>query len=326
MKVAIVGPGAIGGQIAVRLAMGGAEVSVLARGAHLAAIAANGITLHHTERGSLTAKLRASADPAALGRQDAVLVTVKTTALAAAAPLLAPLIGPGAPVAFVVNGIPWWYGQGMAPPIAAALAMLDPDGVLARAVPPAQVTGGVVAAAASLLAPGVIAQEAKTTKLVLGHPDGAADPALDGLAAHLTAGGMGAEVTAAIRDAVWDKLISNISGGPLAILSGASLKDVYADPLREAAIATIMEEAGAIARASGAAPAMDHATRRARGRTIDHKPSILQDLEQGRPMEIATMFDAPLALARLAGVASPMLDLMAALVRLRARGAGCYAG
>ncbi|MDE2515327.1 MAG: 2-dehydropantoate 2-reductase [Rhodospirillales bacterium] len=326
MKIAIVGPGAIGGQIAVRLATGGADVSVLARGANLAAIAANGITLQHTERGSMTARPRASADPAILGPQDAVLVTVKTTGLAAAAPLLAPLIGPRTPVAFVVNGIPWWYGQGMAAPIGAALTMLDSGGVLARAVPPAQVTGGVVAAAASLLAPGVIAQEAKTTRLVLGHPDAAPDPALDALAAHLTAGGMGAAVTRTIRDAVWDKLISNMTGGPLAILGGASLKDVYADPVREAAIAAMMDEAGAIARAAGADPGFDHAARRARGRAIDHKPSILQDLEQGRAMEIATMFDAPLALARACGVATPMLDLMAALVRLRARNAGCYSG
>ena len=327
MKICIYGPGAIGGQLAVRLAVGGADVSVVARGAHLAAIAERGIYLHETERGTLHAKVRASADPAALGPQDAVLVAVKTTGLAQVAAGIAPLLGPETPVGFVVNGIPWWYCQGISGVLAGRdLPMLDPGGALARAVAPARVVGGVVNAASSVTGPGEITLEAHNTRLVLGHPDGAADAALDRLAATLTAGGMAGVVTPSIRDAVWDKLISNLTGGPLAVLAMVSLKTLYTELACETAIAAMMEEAAAIATAIGANPSLDHATRMARGRGIDHKPSILQDLAAGRAMEIDTMFAAPLALARMAGVKTPLLDLAVALVTLRARGAGCYPG
>jgi 2-dehydropantoate 2-reductase len=324
MKICIYGAGAIGGHLAARLHRAGAEVSVIARGAHLAAIQANGLRVHAVD-GEHYAPVRASSDPGELGRQDAVFVTVKAPGLPAVAASIGPLLGPDTPVAFVMNGIPWWYFDHLAGPHEGkSLPRIDPGDVLRRALGPGRTIGGVVYSASAVTAPGVVEVEQPKSRFILGEPDGRLSDRVVRLAGLITKGGISGEATPAIRTEIWNKLISNLAGGTLAVLTGSAPKGVYTEPAAEQASLRMMQEATAIAQALGADPLTDHARRIGGQRSMDHKPSILQDLELGRPMEIDGMFDAPLALAHMAGVAAPTLELLVALCKLRARSAGLY--
>jgi 2-dehydropantoate 2-reductase len=324
MKICIYGAGAIGGHLAARLQKAGAEVSVIARGAHLAAILANGLTVHAVD-GEHHAPVRASADPAELGPQDAVFVTVKAPALPAVAASIKPLLGPDTPVAFVMNGIPWWYFDHLSgPPEGTPLPRIDPDNALRRALGPGRAIGGVVYSASAVTEPGVVHVEQPKSRFILGEPDGTLSERVLTLSGLITKGGISGEATPAIRTEIWNKLISNLAGGTLAVLTGSAPKGVYVEPAVEQAALRMMNEATAIAQALGADPTTNHAQRIGNQRSMDHKPSILQDLELGRPMEIDGMFDAPLALANLAGVEVPTLQLLVALCKLRARTVGLY--
>lgn len=324
MRICIYGAGAIGGHLAMRFARGGAAVSVIARGPHLAAIRRHGLTVQAVD-GEHHVMLPASDDPAALGPQDAVVVTVKAPALPQVAAGIAPLLRPDTPVAFVMNGIPWWYCHALAGPLAGTrLPRIDPDGALWRAIGPGRAIGGVVYAASAVTAPGVIAVEQPRSRVVLGEPDGTLSARAEALAGLLTAGGIIGEASADIRTEIWNKLISNLAGGTLAVLAASAPRTVYADPVCAEAGERVMREAAAIAEALGSRPHANFAQRIASTAGMDHKPSILQDLECGRPMEIDGMFDAPLHLARLAGVAAPTLELLVALAKLRAAAAGLY--
>jgi 2-dehydropantoate 2-reductase len=324
MKICIYGAGAIGGHLAARLHRAGAEVSVVARGAHLAAIQARGLTVHAID-GEHHAKVRASAEPGELGRQDAVFVTVKAPALPAVAASIGPLLGADTPVAFVMNGIPWWYFDHLAGPHEGkSLPRIDPGDGLRRALGPGRAIGGVVYSASAVTSPGVVEVEQPKSRFILGEPDGTVSDRVVTLAGLITKGGISGEATPAIRTEIWNKLISNLAGGTLAVLTGSAPKGVYGEPATEQASLRMMQEATAIAQALGADPLTDHARRISGQRAMDHKPSILQDLELGRPMEIDGMFDAPLALAHLAGVEAPTLELLVALCKLRARSAGLY--
>ena len=324
MKICIYGAGAIGGHIAARLHRAGADVSVVARGPHVEAIKANGLTVHAVD-GEHHVKVRASADPAELGKQDAVFVTVKAPALPAVARSIAPLLGSDTPVAFVMNGIPWWYfdhlpgsHQGQ------SLPRLDPGDAMRRALGPGRVIGGVVYSASVVTAPGTIHVEQLKSRVILGEPDGTMSDRVATLSSLITKGGISGEATPSIRTEIWNKLISNLAGGTVAVLTGNAPNGNYGEPAVEQAAVRVMQEATAIARALGADPTANHSQRIANQRSMDHKPSILQDLELGRPMEIDGLFDAPLALARLAGVEAPTLELLVALCKLRARSAGLY--
>lgn len=326
MKVCVFGAGAIGGQLAVRLARGGADVSVVARGAHLAAIQRDGLKIH-TSEGELHASVAASEDPAALGRQDAVLVTVKAPALPAVAATIAPLLGPDTPVAFVMNGIPWFYFHAIGGELdGRRLSKVDPDDAIWRAVGPERAIAGVVYAASTVTAPGVIELENPDSRVVLGEPDGRISQRVQAIAAHIQGGGMQAPVTGAIRDEIWNKLLNNLASGSLGVLSQAAISQVYQEPACIEAARRIMHEGVAVATSLGAKPNLEHDKRLARGRTMDHKPSILQDLELGRPMEIDGIFGSVLELARMTDVPTPTLDLVVALMKVRARGAGLYSG
>jgi 2-dehydropantoate 2-reductase len=324
MRICIYGAGAIGGHLALRLHRAGAAVSVIARGAHLAAIRANGLTVHAID-GEHHAAVAASDDPADLGRQDAVFVTVKAPALPAVAASIAPLLGPDTPVAFVMNGIPWWYFQDLAGPHQGkSLPRIDPDDALRRALGPGRAVGGVVYSASAVTAPGVIHVEQPKSRVILGEPAGTLSDRVLTLSGMIAKGGISGEATTAIRTEIWNKLISNLAGGTLAVLTGSAPKGIYVEPAAEHAALRMMHEATAIAQALGADPTTNHAQRIGNQRSMDHKPSILQDLELGRPMEIDGMFDAPLVLAHLAGVEVPTLELLVALCKLRARSAGLY--
>ncbi len=323
MKVCVFGAGAIGGHLAARLARGGAEVSVVARGAHLAAMQANGLTVHAHD-GTHVVPVRASADPAELGPQDAVVVTVKAPALPAVAATIGPLLGPGTPVAFVMNGIPWWYFlAGDVPMAGLRLPEVDPDGVLERSIGIQRTIGGVVYSATEVIAPGVVRSEHGNIRVILGEPDGSVSDRAKALSAMLEAGGMPSPVTPDIRAAVWSKLLGNLSSGPICSLTRLGVRDSLADPALRAMARTVAEEGRAIAASLGISIA-DDVIDRVAASNMQHKPSILQDLELGRPMEIDALFGVPLKLAALTGARAPNLSLLVALVKQAARGQGLY--
>jgi 2-dehydropantoate 2-reductase len=324
MRACVYGAGAIGGHLAVRLAKGGAEVSIIARGQHLAAIQANGLEVHAVD-GVHKVKVQATDDPRQVGPVDAVFVTVKAPALPAVAAGIGPLLKPDTAVPFVMNGIPWWFFQHLGGPHdGRKLPRVDPDDVLLKAVGPDRAVGGVVYSASAVTAPGVIEVEQPKSRVVLGEPNGTLSPRVAAMAEIITKGGISGEATTEIRTEIWNKLISNLAGGTLAVLSGAAPKTVYTEPAAQEAALRVMNEATAIAQALGARPGTNHEGRVKSQSAMDHKPSILQDLELGRPMEVDGMFDAPLVLARIAGVATPTLDLLVALCKLRARASGLY--
>ena len=326
MKICVFGAGAIGGHLAARLAKAGAELSVVARGAHLAAIRERGLLLRAAD-GEWLSHPKASDNPADLGPQDAVLVCTKTPALPDVAATIAPLLRADTPVAFVMTGVPWWFFCGLGGARdGEAVPEADPDGSVRRVVGTDRTVGAVVWSACTVAAPGIIVSEHPSNRLVLGEIDGRAPDRLAPIAALLEAGGMQGRVIPDIRREVWAKLMNNLSNGPFCLLSRQGLKTTLSDPPVYDAAVRCAEDGAAIALAYGFAVEGTAEQRVRRSATIAHKPSILQDLEAGRPMEIDTLLRAPLRLAREAGVATPALDLVITLAVQAARAAGVYRG
>jgi 2-dehydropantoate 2-reductase len=327
VRICVYGAGAIGGHVAARLAAGagrsGAEVSVVARGAHLRAIRERGLTVRARD-GVLRSQPMATEDPAALGPQDAVIVTTKAPALGAVAQGIGPLLGPETVVAFVMNGIPWWYHDRTARD-GARLPALDPGEAIRRAVGIPRTLGGVVYSAATVVEPGVVEALAEDGRVVLGELDGAITPRLLALADAIAAGGMGGQAVPDIRMAVWSKLLGNLMTGPLCVLARQDMGRLLAEPVLRAAAEAAGEEVVAIAAAYGFDLGGSVAARAARSAGLRHRPSILQDIEAGRPMEVESLWRAPLALAAEAGVPAPALGLLVALASQAAEAAGCWA-
>ena len=324
MKICVFGAGAVGGHLAGRLVKGGAQVSVVTRGAHLQAIRANGLTVEAAD-GTIHAHPEATDDPSRLGPQDAVVVTVKAPALPSVAAAIAPLLGPETPVAFVMNGIPWWYFHRHGGKLdGRRLPLVDPDDAVWNAVGPERAIGGVAYSACTVERPGVVHVVNRNSRVVLGEPDNSRSARVAALAEPLAAGGIGVEVTDRIRDAIWSKLLLNLTSGPFAILAQAAIKDIFVEPAMAEAARHVAAEAVAIAEGMGCHPIHDAKVRAGANLQMAHKPSLLQDLELGRPMEIDALLVTPLELARLAGVATPTLDLVVSLAKVRARMAGLY--
>lgn len=323
-RICVFGAGAIGSHLATRAALGGAEVSVIARGPHLEAMRASGITLHAHD-GIRTVKVQAAATAAEIGPVDAVLITTKVPALPVAAQAIGPLLGPDTPVAFVTNGIPWWYFMrhgGAAE--GRRIPLLDPGRVIERLVGIERTLGGVVYSASEVLAPGVVKSEHADIRLFLGEPDGSISERARMIAGFIEAGGMPCPVVNDIRHRVWGKLMGNITSGPLCILSRSHMKATLADQAVFDAAVRIAEEGAALALAYGFDLATAAESRMRRSANITHKPSILQDLELGRAMEIDALFTVPLQMAKEAGVPMPTFELTARLATQAARAAGLY--
>ena len=325
MKICIYGAGAIGGHVAVRLARAGHDVSVVARGAHLAAIQANGLTLELAgER--LTAKVAASDDADDLGPQDLVIVTVKAIDPAGLAEGLAPLLGAGTPVVFAQNGIPWWYGHGKDAAALPDLSRLDPRGALARNVGAARAIGCVIYSPNTVTAPGVIRTPSTTMhRFILGEPNGTVSARVKAIAAAIAPSGFGAEVVADIRPALWAKLLRNTTNGPICTVLGQPIAAIGRDADLCALAKAMAREVVAVAAAYGVPLDVDVEKEFAPAKyTLPHKPSILQDLEAGKPMEIDAIYTIVQDFARHRAVPTPHFDTLVALVRAKARAAGCY--
>ncbi|GAA4353887.1 2-dehydropantoate 2-reductase [Variovorax defluvii] len=324
MKVCVYGAGAVGGHIAGRLAAAGEQVSLLVRGANLAAIREHGLRIQ-TPEGELRSQPVVSDDPATLGVQDIVIVTVKAPALPQVATGIAPLLGADTPVLFVMNGIPWWYFHANGGELdGKRLPAIDPDDTVWRNVDPRRAVGAVAHTACTVTSPGVVHVQNPTNRFVFGRPDGQADERLTALAAAMRAGGLQAEVTDRIRDAVWEKVLMNLVGGSLGILTASAMGEALANPAVLESAERMSLEGAAIAQALGCKVG-DPMAGISRLKVSKHKQSILQDLLAGRTMEVNALLAAPLELARLAGVPTPTCDLIVGLAMQRARAAGLYA-
>jgi 2-dehydropantoate 2-reductase len=325
MRICVFGAGSVGGYLAGYLARGGAEVSAVARGAHLAAIRANGLTVESPGE-SLTVRIAASDTPADLGPQDVVLVTVKAPALPDVAAAIAPLLDSGTAVAFVMNGIPWWYFHAHGGALEGRqLPLLDPGGALWRAVGPERAIGAVFWPACSVPSPGVVRLlTGAGSGTVFGEPSNVITPRLNALADAFDAAALPVTMTEDIRALIWRKLAFNLSAGPLTVLTETPVLDTHTEPALIDCSGQILREAIAIAAAMGITLDMDIPAIAETNKRLAHRPSILQDLTSGRPMEIEALYGVPLQMARMAGVPTPMLDVLVSLIKVKARARGLY--
>jgi 2-dehydropantoate 2-reductase len=325
MKVCIYGAGAIGGLMAARLAKAGtAEVSLVARGPHLAAMQANGLTLVDGDE-RFTVPVEAAEDPAALGPQDYVVITLKAHQVPGVVEKMQPLLGPETAVVMGVNGVPWWYFHGLAGPYEGQrLPSVDPDDVQWQGIGPERVIGCVVYPAAEVVEPGVV-RLVEGDRFSLGEPSGQRTPRVEALAKALVAAGLKAPVRPKIRDELWVKLWGNLSFNPISALTTATLDVICTDAGTRAVARAMMVEAQAVAEKLGVRFPISVDKRIEGGAAVGaHKTSMLQDLERGRPMEIDALVTAVAEMGRLVEVPTPTIDTVLALVRLRARVAGCY--
>ncbi len=329
MKLCIFGAGAIGGLMAAKLAAhrakgGEAEVTVIARGPHLAAMQANGLRLI-SEGQETTIPVRAVATAAEAGPQDFVVVTLKAHSLPGAAPQMQPLLGPETAIVSAVNGIPWWYFHKLPGPFEGRrVESVDPGGVVSALLPPERAIGCIVYPAAEVTAPGVI-EHSYGDRFTLGEPDGSRSERLSALAAALVAAGFKAPVRPRIRDELWVKLWGNMAFNPLSALTGATLDVITGEAELRAVCRAMMLEGQAVAEALGVRFAIDVDKRIAGGAEVGaHKTSMLQDLERGRPMEVDALLGSVVELAGMVQLPAPTCRTVLALLRARARLAGCY--
>jgi len=316
VKVCIYGCGAIGSLLAVRLANSGLATSAVARGSHLEAIQANGLTLLAAAGDeSLNVAIRASDDPAELGEQDVVFLTMKSHGAPAVAHAIAPLLGPETMVVTAYNGFPWWYFFGLADDVGCPeLLSVDPGKKLWHAIGPQRAIGCVVYPAAVVESPGVV-RHVFGERFTLGEPDGSNSDRLTKLSGALRSAGFEAPVSAEIRTEIWTKLVANCAFNPVSVLTGKSLGAMLDDEATYRLLAQIMVEVIGVARALGVEVTLPPEKLLEATRQLGHhKTSMLQDYEAGRTLELGPLVAAVVELAEWRGVDVSSLNMVYQLV------------
>ena len=323
MKICIFGAGAIGGYMGAKLAQAGAEVSLVARGPHLAAIKDKGLTLAEADRDPVNVKINASENPADLGPQDYVIVTLKAHSVPAVVPKMQPLIGRNTTIVSGVNGVPWWYFHKIGTDLEGTrLESVDPDNTQWDGFGPDRVLGCVVYPAAEVSKPGTI-KHIEGNRFSLGEPDGSKSKRAVALSQALSAAGLKAPVRPRLRDEIWVKLWGNLSFNPISALTQATLDVLCTDSGTRAVAKGMMLEAQEIAEKLGVKFPIDVERRIDGGAAVgSHRTSMLQDLDAGRPMEIDALIGSVQELGHLTKTPTPTIDTVLALIRLRARTAG----
>ncbi len=324
MKICIFGAGAIGGYMGAKLAAAGADVSLVARGPHLAAMRENGLTLIE-EDARTTVPVTVSDDPSDLGPQDYVIVTLKAHSVPPVVPVMQPLIGPDSTVVSGVNGVPWWYFHRIGGPLEGTrLETVDPGNAQWDGFGPDRVLGCVVYPAAEVSEPGVV-RHIEGNRFSLGEPDGSKSERALALSKALAAAGLRAPVRPRLRDEIWVKLWGNLSFNPISALTHATLDVLCTDPGTRAVARAMMIEAQEIAEKLGVKFPID-VDRRIDGAAAvgAHRTSMLQDLDAGRPMEIDALLGSVQELGVVTETPTPTIDTVLALVKLRARVDGLY--
>jgi 2-dehydropantoate 2-reductase len=319
VKICVVGAGAIGGLVASGLARAGHEVSLVARGAHLDALRAGGLTLV-TQGKREVFRLPASDDPSEFGAQDAVFVCLKTHSIAAMLPRTKNLLSRDTVVVPAINGLPWWYfhregGRFDGQPV----ACLDPAGTLFEALDPGHILGCVVHVAAEVTQPGVVSHTAGRL-FILGEPDRTRSARAERLAAAMNAAGFEAQLADDIRVEVWTKLVGNLSYNPVAALALAQMNDIHGSEALLELIRALIREGMRVAEAYGVRVPVSVEERIGIAKKLaGAKISMHQDVEKRRPLEVDAIVGAVAELARKAGVATPMIDAVHALIAERAK-------
>lgn len=325
MRITVFGAGAIGGYLAAKLAIAGnVELSIVARGAHLEAIKADGLRLIEGVAETV-ARVKAAARAEELGAQDYVVLALKAHSLAPALGEIAPLLGEGTAVVTMQNGVPWWYFHKAGGALEGTrLDAVDPDGRVWEGITPRRVIGSVVYPAVEVDAPGLI-RHIEGTRFSLGEPSGEKTDRVLRLAKEFVAAGLQAPVREDIRSEIWVKLWGNLSFNPISALTGSTLAAIVADEDTRAIARAMMLEAQAIGERLGVRFLIPVDRRiKGAGDVGEHKTSMLQDLERGRPMEIDALVTAVQELGRLTGLPTPTIDSVLALVRRLAIERGCY--
>jgi 2-dehydropantoate 2-reductase len=317
MRICVVGAGAIGGLLAAKLQQSGEQVSVIARGPHLAAIKANGLKLVEEGGSDVVAKVAATDRIAEAGQQDLVVLGMKAHQVAAVAADLKALYTPDTMVLTAQNGIPWWYFfkhggsyEGR------QLESVDPGGVVAANLPIERVLGSVVYPAAEIIQPGVI-KHVEGNRFSLSEIDNTETPRIKQISETLKAAGFKAPVVSDIRAELWTKLWGNLSFNPVSALTHATLEDLCRYPLTRGLVADMMREAQAVGEALGIRFRIPIEKRIAGGEAVGaHKTSMLQDIEAGRAVEADALIGSVIELGRIVNVPTPHLDTAYALVKL----------
>lgn len=324
MKICIFGAGAIGGYMGAKLAQAGADVSLVARGPHLKAMRENGLRLIE-ESGETTVRVTASDDAADLGPQDYVIVTLKAHSVPAVVPRMQPLIGDNTTIVSGVNGVPWWYFHKIGGPLEGTrLQSVDPGNAQWDGFGPDRVLGCVVYPAAEVIEPGVV-KHIEGNRFSLGEPDGSKSDRALALSKALSAAGLKAPVRPKIRDEIWVKLWGNLSFNPISALTHATLDILCTDPGTREVARNMMLEAQMIAEKLGVKFPIDVDRRIQGGADVGaHRTSMLQDLDQGRPMEIDALVGSVKELGTVTQTPTPTIDTVLSLVGLRGKIAGLY--
>jgi 2-dehydropantoate 2-reductase len=325
MKVCIVGAGAIGGFIGARLAMSGHDVSAFARGATLSALRKHGWRLR--QGGQLRGGPARAADRTAeLGPHDLVVIAVKGQSLPGVAAHIQPLLEPHTLVLPAMNGVPWWFGRGVPALETAPLESVDPGGVVSHAIPLEQVIGCVVHASTWTSEPGLV-EHKMGQGLIVGEPAGGESDRVKRLGDTLKQAGFDVTVSADVRRDIWYKLWGNMTINPVSAITGAPTDRVLDDPFVLGFCSAAMREASAVGAQIGCAieqrPEDRHAITRKLG---GFKPSMLQDVEAARTLELDALVGVVREIAQRVGVATPNIDALFGLTRLFARTRGLYTG
>jgi 2-dehydropantoate 2-reductase len=312
VRTAVLGAGAIGAYVGAALARGGTEVHLVARGEHLEALRRDGVRVR-SPRGDFAARPPATDDPSEIGPVDVVFLGLKANSYASAGPLLEPLLHEETAVVAGQNGIPWWYFHGLDGEYAGhRIESVDPGGAVSRVIPPERAIGCVVYAGTELEEPGVV-RHLEGTRFTIGEPDGSISPRCRRFSEAMIAGGLKCPIEAQVRDEIWVKLMGNVSFNPLSVLTRSTLAGMCRHQPTRQLVAAMMEETLEIAHAVGAQPSVSIERRLAGAERVgEHKPSTLQDLEAGKPLELAALIDAVVELADLTGTDAPCLCAIAA--------------
>ncbi|GAA4164607.1 2-dehydropantoate 2-reductase [Phytohabitans flavus] len=319
MRVAVLGAGAIGAYVGASLCRAGVDVHLIARGAHLAALRANGVRVI-SPRGDFTAHPHATDDPTEIGPVDYVFLGLKAHSYPSAGPLLAPLLGPETALVAGQNGIPWWYFHKLPGPYEGQrIEAVDPAGQTSAVMAPERAIGCVVYSATVIESPGVI-RHLEGTRFSIGEPDGSVSQRCLRFSEAMVAGGLKCPVEARLRDDIWIKLMGNVSLNPISALTRATLVEICEYPGTRRMVELMMEETLDIATRVGSTPGISIGKRIDGARRVGHhKTSMLQDLEAGKEMELDAVVAAVVEMADITGTAAPTLRTVYAATDLLAR-------
>jgi len=319
MRFLIAGAGAIGAYIGARMARAGKDVTLFARGPHLRAMQEHGVRVKSAE-GDFEARPRIAGSLAEVGPVDVVFLAVKAHSLTHLAPQLSPVLAPDTTVVSTQNGVPWWFFQGFGGPAEGIrLERVDPGGVISAAIEPRRVVGSIVYFSTEIIEPGVVLHT-EGNRISLGEPDGTRSPRSRAIADALIASGLRCPVTTRIRNEIWVKILGNVAFNPISALTRATLVQMARDPEVAELVRNIMKEAVAVAERLGLELPVTIEQRIAGAEKVgEHKTSMLQDLEAGRPLELEAVVGAVVELGERLGLPMPHTRTIYACAKLLAQ-------